>query len=56
MKKQKRDHNGKLIGTSNDNPIINTAVYNVEDPDGNTDEYTEKVIAENLYIQVDGDV
>ena len=26
VKKQKRDHNGKFIGTSNDNTILNMAV------------------------------
>ena len=51
----KRDHNGKFIGTSNENPILNTEVYNVETPDGHKAEYIENIIAEILYIQVDGD-
>ena len=54
MKGKKQDHDGKLIGTSNENPIINTALYNVENPDGHIAEYTANVIAEILYIQVEG--
>ena len=30
----KLDHDVKLIGTLNENPILNTAVLNVETPDG----------------------
>ena len=30
VRERKRYHNGKLIGTSNYNPIINIAVYNVD--------------------------
>ena len=30
VKEQKRDHNGKFIETSNENPILNMAVYNVD--------------------------
>ena len=48
----KRYHDNKLIGTAYDNPILNTAVYNVENPDGNIAEYTENFIAKNLYRQV----
>ena len=33
-KEQKQYHNGKLIGTSNENPTLNTVVNNVETPDG----------------------
>ena len=52
MREQKLDHGGKLIGTSNDNPILNTAVYSVETPDGHIAEYTANFIAENLYSHV----
>ena len=44
-----------MIGTSNKNPIFNTEVYNVQTNNGHKAEYTENVIAENLYRQVDGD-
>ena len=44
-----------MIGTSNENPILNTEVYNVDTTDGNISEYTVNFIAENLYRQVDSD-
>ena len=43
VKDCKRDR--KLIGTSDPNPILNTAVYNVETSDGNIQEYSANVIA-----------
>jgi len=50
---RKRDHDGELIGKTNDNLILNTAVYNVETPDGMIHEYTANTIAEHLWDQVD---
>ena len=41
-----------MIGEPNDNPIINTAVYIVETPNGHISEYTANIITEILYIQV----
>ena len=55
VKNRKRDHDGKLLGNFNENPILNTAVYNVESPDGTISEYTANVIAENLWNQVDNE-
>lgn len=55
VKERKRDINGELIGSSHPNPILNTAVYKVESPDGTIGEYTANVIAENIYQQVDDD-
>ena len=55
VKERKRDHDGNLIGRSDDNPILNTAVYNVESPDGTISEYTANIISENLWNQVDDD-
>jgi hypothetical protein len=52
---RKRDHDNNLIGSSNDNPILNTAVYNVQTPDGVIHEYTANIIAEHLWNQVDDD-
>ena len=51
----KRDHYGALIGKTHSNPILNTAVYNVETPDGHLQEYTTNVIAENFWNQVNDD-
>ena len=55
VKNRKRDHDGKLIGSYNENPILNTSVYTVQSPDGTISEYTANVIAENLWNQVDYD-
>ena len=52
---RKRGRDSELIGKSNDNPILNTAVYNVKTPDGMIHEYTANTIAENLWNQVDND-
>ena len=45
---------GKLVGEFNDNPILNTLVYEVEFPDGQMKRYSANVIAENILQQVDG--
>ena len=50
---RKRDHNGNLVGMDNENPILDTRVYNVEFPDGHLEEYSTNMIAEALYSQVD---
>ena len=44
---------GEYIGTHNDNPILNTVVYDVEFPDGMIRQYSAYVIAENVFSQVD---
>ena len=46
---RKRDYDGKPIGTSNSNPILDTRVYDVEFPDGHVEEFTANVIAECIY-------
>ena len=55
VKNRKRDHDGKLLGQYNENPILNTSVYNVESTDGIISEYAANIIAENLWNQVDHD-
>ena len=53
--KRKRDHDNSLIGKYDENPVLNTALYQVETPDGNIHEYTANRIAEHLWNQVDDD-
>lgn len=53
--KRKRDHDNSLVGTYNENPILNTALYQVETPDGTIHEYTANRIAEHIWNQVDDD-
>ena len=44
---------GKVTGTYNDNPILNTVLYNVEFPDRQVREYAANVVVENMLTQVD---
>ena len=51
--KRLRDANGIPIGTANDNPMLDTRLYEVEYLDGYTTALTANTIAENLFSQVD---
>ena len=51
--KRLRDANGIPIGTANDNPILDTRLYEVEYLDGYKTSLTANTIAENLFSQVD---
>jgi hypothetical protein len=53
--KRRRDQNGRPIGLSNSNPMLDTREYEVQFPDGSTQSYLANVIAENLYSQVDAE-
>jgi len=46
---------GHVVGTYDENPMLNSIVYNVEFPDGQVREYGANVIAENMLTQVDSD-
>ena len=48
-----KDKDGKLKGTYNKNPILDTKVYDVMFPDGAVCQYAANIIAENVYSQVD---
>ena len=47
------DANGIPVGTYNSNPVLNTRIFNVMFPDGNIQQYSANIIAENIYSQVD---
>ena len=47
------DEHGKLIGTYDDNPVLNSHIYEVEFPDGEIKEFAENILAENCLSQVD---
>ena len=47
------DENGQVIGAHNDNPLLNTLVYDVKFPDGDVKKYAANLIAENVLSQVD---
>ena len=47
---------GSVFGSYDDNPFINSIIYEVELPDGQVKEYAENVIAQNILTQVDEEV
>jgi len=51
--KRLRDANGLPIGTANDNPILDSRMYEVEYPDGHKAALSANVIAQNMFAQVD---
>ena len=51
--KRLRDANGLPIGTANDNPILDTHMYEVEYPDGHKASLSANAIAQNMFAQVD---
>ena len=46
---------GIVAGEYDDNPMLNSIVYDVEFPDGTVREYSANLIAENMLTQVDSD-
>jgi hypothetical protein len=44
---------GTAKGRATANPMLDTRTYEIEFPDGRSDEYTANVIAENMYTQCD---
>jgi hypothetical protein len=50
---RKHDRDGNPIGRDRANPVLDTRMYEVIFPDGDTAEYTANVIAECLYSQID---
>jgi len=50
-----RDEFGELIGKSNDSPLLDSSVYEVEFEDGTVERYTANIIAEHIYSQIDND-
>jgi hypothetical protein len=51
--RRKRELDGTVRGRANSNPMLDTRTYEIEFPDGRSDEYTANVIAENMYAQCD---
>ena len=55
MLQQSIVHNGLIVGKYDDNPCLNSIVYDIEFPDGTVKEYSANIIAENMLTQVDSD-
>jgi hypothetical protein len=51
--KRLRDKDGLPICTANDNPILDSRMYEVEFPDGHKTSMAANVIAENIFAQID---
>ena len=49
------DADGRTTGTYHDNHFLHTITYNVEFADGQVNEYSANIIAENMLTQVDSD-
>jgi hypothetical protein len=49
----KHELDGTVRGRANANSMLDTITYEIEFPDGRSDEYTANVIAENMYAQCD---
>ena len=50
-----KDSDGNEKGRTDDNPMLNTAVYDVLFPDGAIKQYSANIIAENMWAQVDAE-
>ena len=46
---------GTFTGTYNENPILDTRVFDVQFPDGSISQYTTNMIIQNTFSQVDDD-
>ena len=55
VKRRKRDQNGNLIGRYDPNPLLDTALYEVEFDSREVEAYHANQIAEAIYAEVDGD-
>ena len=51
--KRSRDENGELVGKSHSNPLLDTAMYEVEFEDGAVERYHANIIAEHIYLCTD---
>ena len=49
------DEQGKVIGSPDENPILNTLIYDVEFPDINIKKYSANVITENVLVNCDSE-
>ena len=50
---QSMDDNGKTIVSWNENPMLNTLVYECEFFDGTVNEYAANIITENIFLEAD---
>ena len=51
--KRSQGLDGEAVECANANPLFDTREYDIEFTDGSVDKYTSKLIAENMFAQVD---
>jgi hypothetical protein len=51
--RRKHELDDTVRGRENANPMLDTSNYEIQFPDGRSDEYTANVIAENMYVRCD---
>jgi hypothetical protein len=51
--RRKRELDGTVLWRANDNSMLDARIYDIELPDGRSDEYTANVTAENMYAKCD---
>ncbi len=49
------DNEGCLVGTFNDNPLLNTLLYDCKFNDGTIQAYSANTIASNIFLESDAD-
>ena len=49
------DEKGRFIRNLNENPLLNTLIYDFEFPDGNIKKYGANIIAENILVNCDSE-
>ena len=55
VKGRSKDSDGNIVGTYDNNPLLNSMLYDVEFPDGAVKQYAANTITQNMYEQVDGE-
>ena len=53
VKRRHVNEDGEVHGEFDNNPILNTILYDIEFPDGATKQYAANIIAENMYSSLD---
>ena len=53
VKQRHVEDNGHVTGQFNENPLLNSIIYDVEFPDGSVREYGANIIAQNMYSTLD---
>ena len=49
------DEKGRFIRNLNENPLLNTLIYDFEFPDVNIKKYEDNIIAENILVNYDSE-